>query len=340
MPHKTALIVTTIAKPNLALKKLAQECLKRDIHFIVIGDESSPADFRIEGCDFYNIDRQMELDFDFACQCPTNHYARKNIGYLIAISEKAEIIIETDDDNFPTQDFWQDRSLSQNTKIIESIGWVNPYHYFTDNFIWPRGLALDEIRKPLPNYDQFPERRIDCPIQQGLVQENPDVDSLFRLLFELPFSFEKKRRLAMQRGTWCPFNSQNTTWFQTVFALMYLPAFCSFRMTDIWRSFIAQRILWDNNWGLLFHEATMTQKRNVHDLMHDFEDEVPGYLKNKKLCRILQDLSLPPGKEYLLSNLLACYEQLEIHNIIKPEEVILLKYWIEDFKRITKSNYV
>ena len=47
-------------------------------------------------------------------------------------------------------------------------------------------------------------------------------------------------------------------------------------MTDIWRSFVAQRIAWTNNWSVLFDEPTVWQERNEHDLMRDFRDEVPG----------------------------------------------------------------
>lgn len=37
----------------------------------------------------------------------------KNIGYLLAISEGAEVIIETDDDNIPTQEFWGQKIFLQ-----------------------------------------------------------------------------------------------------------------------------------------------------------------------------------------------------------------------------------
>ena len=76
---------------------------------------------------------------------------------------------------------------------------------------------------------------------------------------------------------------------------MYLPAYCSFRMTDIWRSFVAQRIAWENGWNVLFREATVRQRRNPHDLMRDFRDEVPGYVANREICAALQALELEPG---------------------------------------------
>jgi hypothetical protein len=64
-------------------------------------------------------------------------------------------------------------------------------------------------------------------------------------------------------------------------------------MTDIWRSFIAQRIAWTCGWNILYHEATMQQDRNQHDLLKDFEDEIPGYLHNARICRQLEDLTWP-----------------------------------------------
>ena len=75
--------------------------------FIVIGDKSSPEDFRINGCEFYNIEEQIKTGFKFAQMCPSRHYARKNIGYLIAIKNGATIIVETDDDNMPYEAFWR-----------------------------------------------------------------------------------------------------------------------------------------------------------------------------------------------------------------------------------------
>jgi hypothetical protein len=172
----------------------------------------------------------------------------------------------------------------------------------------------------------------DCPIQQGLANENPDVDAIYRLIAELPQSFRKDRRVALAAGSWCPFNSQNTTWWRDAFPLLYLPSYCSFRMTDIWRSFIAQRIAWTNNWSVLFHEPTVRQERNEHNLLRDFRDEVPGYLHNKSICEALEKLSLRSGVENLGENLLICYETLMGMELIDRKELELIKAWLEDLE--------
>jgi STELLO glycosyltransferases len=334
MKNKIALIVTSIAPPNAVLRTLAEGCLKQGFDFIVIGDEPSPPDFKLEGCRFYGLAEQRELGLRFARECPTRHYARKNIGYLLAMREGVSVMIETDDDNLPAQGFWQERSRRQEVGRVERAGWVNVYRYFTEANIWPRGLPLDHIQTAIPAFESLARGEVDCPIQQGLADENPDVDAIYRLALPLPQSFRKDRRVALCDGSWSPFNSQNTTWWRDAFPLLYLPAYCSFRMTDIWRSFIAQRIGWANGWGVLFHEPTVWQERNEHNLMRDFKDEVPGYLNNAAICEALDKLSLKPGLDKLKDNLRVCYEELVRMELVGRQELNLLEAWISDLEEI------
>ncbi|MHC4221249.1 MAG: STELLO glycosyltransferase family protein, partial [Planctomycetota bacterium] len=129
---------------------------------------------------------------------------------------------------------------------------------------------------------------------------------------------------------------QNTTWWPEAFELLYLPAYCSFRMTDIWRSFIAQKIAWLNNWAILFHEPTVRQERNEHNLLKDFADEVPGYLNNDNIRQALDSLDLKPGTEKIADNLRSCYEKLISMSLIGPDELKLLDVWLEDIQQIRK----
>jgi len=332
--EKTAVVITSIAKPNIILKDLAKECANKGYHFIVIGDQDSPDDFHIDGCDFYSLEKQKQTGFKSGLSCPTKHYARKNIGYLLAIKNGASIIIETDDDNFPLDEFWKLRHRQQKVHALENGGWINVYKYFTDENIWPRGFPLEHLPQKVPYFDSLSIKNLDCPIQQGLADDNPDVDAIYRLTQPLPQTFRKNRSIALASGSWCPFNSQNTTWFSEAFALLYLPAHCSFRMTDIWRSFIAQRIAFLNGWSILFHEPTMTQQRNIHNLMRDFEQEIPGYLHNAKIVKSLEDLSLKPGTENIIENLRVCYEKLVSLSILPETELELLNDWIEDINNL------
>ena len=186
----TFLIITSIAnQEHPVLNQFAQETSKRDIPFIVIGDTKSPKQFKIEGCDFYSVERQEALDFELVKNLPLKHYARKNLGYLIAISKGAESIIETDDDNLPLDSFWEPRTRQVNAHLLNDKSWVNVYKYFTDIHIWPRGFALENLLNELPVLEG--EVAINSPIQQGLADENPDVDAIYRLTLPLPITFNK-----------------------------------------------------------------------------------------------------------------------------------------------------
>jgi len=334
MKNKTTIVITSISPPNKVLRSIAEESKRQDYNFVVIGDEASPADFEIHGCDYYSLNRQKTTGFKFAELCPKRHYARKNIGYLLGVQNKAPLIIELDDDNIPRQEFWLSRQREQHVQTLQNAGWVNVYSYFTEQHIWPRGLPLDAVQSPSRQWNSLPTERVECPIQQGLADENPDVDAIYRLTSSLPQNFSKDRRLALHSGSWCPFNSQNTTWWPDAYKLMYLPAHCSFRMTDIWRSFVAQRIAWMNGWSVLFHEPTVWQERNQHDLMHDFKQEIPGYLHNRSICEALADLNLAPGIDNLSDNLRICYEKLVSMAMIAEQELLLLDAWLSDLEQI------
>lgn len=334
----TALVVTSINPPTPILRALAEGAVAAGFDFVLAGDTKSPSDFALDGCLFLDIAAQQETGFAFAAACPTRHYARKNVGYLAAIARGARLIVETDDDNWPTPAFFAPREREQRAPALAGAGWTNLYRYFTDALIWPRGLPLDVARGDgLRPFETLPIETHACPIQQGLADDNPDVDAIYRLLLPLPQQFRADRRLLAAAGTWCPFNSQNTAWWPEAFPLLYLPAYCSFRMTDIWRSFVAQRIAWENGWPILFHEATVRQERNEHNLMRDFADEVPGYLHNRRIGELLAALSLRPGAAALPENLRLCYGALIGLGIVGREELALLDAWLADLQQIANS---
>jgi hypothetical protein len=333
----TALVLTSINPPNPVMTALRDGARDSGVRFLVMGDTKSPADFKLDGCEFLDVAAQEGTGFRFAKLCPTRHYARKNIGYLIAIRDGANLIIETDDDNFPRPAFFGPRVKQARAALVAAPGWTNLYRYFSDALIWPRGLPLDMVHAPLADYGALQTVDVDCPIQQGLADANPDVDAIYRLLLPLPQDFRADRRVALAPGAWCPFNSQNTTWWPEAFPLLYLPAYCSFRMTDIWRSFVAQRIASANGWHILFHEATVWQERNDHSLMRDFADEVSGYLNNARIRDTLDALEIAPGVAQIPANLRRCYDALVNMGVVGKEELPLLDAWIEDLAAVPGS---
>ncbi len=332
----TALVITSINAPNKALQQLASGCVEHGWDFIVAGDGKSPADFALEGCRFLSLTDQRQSGFALGTVCPERSYTRKNIGYLDAIRAGASVIVETDDDNHPREEFWRARELKKDCRKVATDDWVNAYRYFTRDFIYPRGLPLTHARREAPRPGPF--KNVECPIQQGLADNDPDVDAVYRMLYPLPFDFEADDGpVLLADGSWCPFNSQNTTFFPSAFPLLYLPAHCSFRMTDIWRSFVAQRILHALGHGILFHKPTVWQERNEHDLHRDFIDEVPGYTNNNRMREELVGLSLKSG-DSIQSMMESCYSILIRHGWVGAEEENLLQAWFEDLRNLPQPK--
>src|SRR5581483_3836894 len=319
----TAIVVTTIQEPTACMHTLAARALEHGLQWIVVGDRKGPSQFSLAPAELLSIEQQRDLPFRIARALPEKHYARKNIGYLVAISRGCHCIYETDDDNAPT-DAWDIRTPeteAYRVRTLTDVHWANIYEAYTSELIWPRGLPLDRARRRFS--DDFELRaapvRVIAPIQQGLANGSPDVDAVWRLILDHDVVFDESPSILLPRGVWCPFNSQNTWWWQDAFPLLYLPSYCSFRMTGIWRSFVAQRCLWELGYELEFHRADVEQKRNEHDLMRDFDQETVGYLRNEQIRQILDACDLDAGPAHLTHNLWVCYEALARAEVVEQK---------------------
>jgi hypothetical protein len=327
-------VITTIQLPTPAVRALAVRLKPLSAPMIIIGDKKGPPSFDMEGAVFLGLQQQLESPYELARKLPVGHYARKNIGYLQAIQLGAACIYETDDDNEPLA-HWSPREEQVSVHDVADTGWVNVYRCFSKERIWPRGLPLDSLFK---SFDKQPEvgpdaKNVRAPIQQGLANGSPDVDAVWRLVLDRPFDFDAGPSVLLRPGAWCPFNSQSTWWWPEAYPLLYLPSYCSFRMTDIWRSFIAQRCLWELGLGVVFHQAEVVQDRNEHDLMRDFNDEIPGYQRNRELAQVLADTRLDAGVGAIATNLRRCYEALVARSFFVAAELDLVAAWCDGLEQ-------
>jgi hypothetical protein len=327
---KSWVVVTTINPPTKAIEAIARLC-QRGWSAVVVGDNKTPADWHCEGIHYFGVAEQRALFGPFADAMPFNHYCRKNLGYLYAIRHGAEVILDTDDDNYPYETFGVGIRREVQGRLLRGPGWVNVYQHFTDDAdVWPRGLPLDAIHEggaisPLPG------PRV-CLLQQSLADKDPDVDAIFRLTTKRGVFFDRTALpVVLAPDTWCPCNSQNTVFFREAFPLLYLPCHVSFRMTDIWRSFVAQAVLGHHGFGVSFHSPTVEQIRNEHNLMRDFADEVPGYLGNRDLVEVLKKTltAIEPGRSDLVATAWALWQALREAGFITPAELALIEAWLE-----------
>jgi hypothetical protein len=337
---KLTTVITTIQQPTQCVHELHDRLSQEDSNLIIVGDKIGPKSYEVDGSprlNFLSFSDQLECNYTMAAELPAGHYARKNLGYLTAIENGTECIYETDDDNGPNE-FWQPRAYRTKARPATKAGWMNVYRLFSDERIWPRGyplecLAADHGRETAGLAIDAP-CFVDAPIQQGLADLSPDVDAIWRLTEDREIVFDRGDSIQLTPGTWCPFNSQSTWFWPVAFPLLYLPSYCSFRMTDIWRSFIAQRCIWELDTGIVFHAAEVEQQRNEHNLLHDFKGEVDGYLRNDELAKLLEATSLQPGADRVADNLYVCYEHLVAAKFFPEKELELVQAWLQDLATI------
>jgi len=275
------------------------------------------------------------MGFKMATKLPFNHYGRKMMGYLHAIQQGAQVIIDTDDDNIP-YDGWAFPAMEGEFQTSPvNKGFVNIYKNFTSHHIWPRGYPLDLILNPDHNLreSELTTEAAKIGIWQGLADSDPDVDAIYRLVDNTEVFFDKRAPIVLAEGTLCPFNSQNTAVRQELFPLLYLPAYVTFRFTDILRGLVAQPILWAHGYRLGFTQATVLQERNPHDYVKDFESEIPCYLHPNRVIAAVSraiDKSVTVGE-----NLRRAYVELAQENIVTAQELELLDLWLEDVASLT-----
>jgi hypothetical protein len=327
----TAIVITSVGNKDLPAFKVIQSNLPVDWELIVVGDTKTPADFTLKKGIYLDVLNQEQTYPSLAKSIPYKHYSRKNLGYIHAAKDEAiEWIIDTDDDNIPNDSFWVKRSLDILGNRVTNDGWTNIYQPYSSqgHLLWPRGLPLEFI-KSAPIIDPV-TNLYSSPIQQGLADNSPDVDAIFRLLFSEEIFFKSLRHpLVLSKKTLSPFNSQNTSFHRSCFPLLYLPSFCSFRMTDIWRSFVALRVISETSSSISFGNATVTQHRNDHIIINDFADEIPGYLHNNSIVAGLFKLKLPLYS--LKQSILECYQYLEDSSYVGKGEVTLCSQFINYF---------
>lgn len=296
-----------------------------------VGDRKSPAIIS-KAVRSITLQDQLDIkDLSIPKLLPIDHYSRKNIGYLIALRDGAEWVLDTDDDNFPSTPYKKfPLETCDCTVLTDAKGRVNIYKYYTDHNVWPRGLGYQ--------FDEAQPLSTDAAcdsvaVWQGLADGDPDVDAVYRLARLGEVNFDPAPILVLDEGLYCPFNSQNTMWKARYLTYAYLPSTVTFRFTDILRGYVAQRALWAHECRLGFIGPNVFQERNEHDLLKDLESELIMYKSIGKLISVLEGLTLTVCES---QNLLIVYDALASAGIVQANELDILAAWLDDLAYITR----
>ena len=303
-------IITSINKPGAAVSAFANWA---GWQVVVVGDRKTPRDWFCENVTFLGIEDQLRDRPGFANRIPENSYVRKMFGYIHAIRSGASMILDTDDDNLPYPGaadaisvLAEDPGGAGVARVGSDCGWLNVYAAFGAPACWPRGFPLEFVRDPKTRGRPGEDSKA-WAVAQFLVNDDPDVDALYRLIVGDPIRFIGGRTLVLAEGTFCPFNSQATLWLPEAFPLLFLPMGVSDRVADILRGYISLACLWRMNRSVAYSSPLFWQERNPHRLLDDFRQEVPLYLDANRIAQTLVD----PEGESPSSCYRSCLSRLE-----------------------------
>ncbi len=329
------LVVTTINDANhKGISRLIGDSESQEFELVLIGDQKTPNNLSTVKQDrvhFYNVESQLKSKFLTGVTLPSNHYARKNFGYLVAAEMGCEWISETDDDNRLYETFWDQQNPSKSIRNSSASRWINIYGAFGLGEYWHRGIPINEVQNSnlLMLSDVDLSSKVGCI--QGLADGDPDVDAICRMLYKPETKFARTESFIVEPGFYSPTNSQMTRWrTELTLPLLYLPSTVPWRVSDIWRGLIAQKYFAISELKTQFRGGLGFQDRNEHDLLKDFVDELEVHISTRILLEILEATNILEKSDFMLS----VYSSMFANGLITQEETPRLENWLADTSTI------
>ena len=318
-------VVTTIFEPSEAVLQVASSlsgwCM------VVVGDTITPDNYSSAagwtGRDdvvYLSIQQQIELmRHPFVDLTPERSFARKNLGFLFAVLHGANVIYDFDDDNvlkrtgtnmsflesFSRGDTNDEVAFTRVVKLSNKYRETafNPFPLMRAKVAngantWPRGFPIESMQNKLASGVEDAELAGEMTplasigVIQSVCDGDPDVDAIYRLTHQLPVYFESgpgATPLLIPMQSYSPYNAQATIHRHKAFWGLYLPMTMTGRVSDIWRSYITQRIMKDIGLFLVYSPPLVTHHRNQHNYLADMEAETHLYLRTTKLLHFLSN---------------------------------------------------
>eukprot|EP00850_Spirogloea_muscicola_P017118 SM000144S00666 [mRNA] locus=s144:97729:103217:+ [translate_table: standard] len=291
------------------------------------------------------VDRVSSLEFGFKIASKVwSKTARKMIGTLVAIREGAKAIYQTEDEGHsvhnPHLNWIKPMHIHGAFAVHDEIeGLVNPFAYFGQDRLFPRGFPIEVGKKVMAGDFEEPEYKTNVkfstfsPIQQGVTDGEPDLDPFCRMeqvkgaeaggvLFrkcQLP--------LVIPEGGLAPFNTRHTIYYQPAFFLLFVPTTVGTGVADIWAGYWGQRLLWEMGGQLTFIH-TGEYHKTAHPITHDSVDAQQLQAQAQELVDYLQawDCKL----DHMYDCALELGRQMALKGFWGFEDALLLRDWLED----------
>lgn len=303
MTRRKALVTTTINLPTALDDYLANFSNNGhgadEIFVTVVGDRKTPGEVgdycrtisRNHGFVVDYLDLELQKRFlakvspELGEYLPFDSIQRRNIGLLWAYEKGSEVIITIDDDNLVAGgDYLLEHSVVGTSVKLPAMqspsGWLNVCSGLSE------ACGQEFYHRGYPPLQRWTHpsivttvKEVNVAVNAGLWSGDPDVDAIARLhrpLNVTGFAPGAPRRFTLDRETWSPFNSQNTSLARRVVPAYFLSP-CVGRYDDIWASYIIMKIADHLGDSVSFGAPLVNQKRNVHNLWRDLDNERAGW---------------------------------------------------------------
>ncbi|HJZ87729.1 MAG TPA: hypothetical protein VKN99_21285 [Polyangia bacterium] len=320
---EVALVTTTINVPKCLdayLDNLARHGHADGVSVVVVGDHKTPPETgaylaqlgkRFPARIVYmDVPTQRELlkrwpAFDLFLRY--NCIQRRNVGYLQAALDGAQVMVALDDDNFVTEEDYLGAHLQVGREVelpvvSHASGWWNVCEQLEcdpPRRFYHRGYPKSR-QNFAPGGERVERRRVRVAVNAGLWLKNPDVDATANI--EEPLNVVRMLEVAgakswaLAAGTWCPFNSQNTAFHVSTLPAMYLVVMLDYfrgyrigRLDDIWMSYFVRAIGDQLGEHVSYGSPLVVQDRNPHNFVKDLSEELGGYILTELLCGWLRE---------------------------------------------------
>lgn len=287
---KKFIVTTTINKPTEALLKYCEKTQTDDWSFVIVGDTKTPHDaYRELEKTFSQVlyldpSRQQALYPELSDTIGWKSIQRRNIGYVFAYKNKADIIASVDDDNIPYESWGKNLLINETVEYdcYESKHSIfDPLSVTNNSNVWHRGYPI-ELVPTRHHVNYVGKKRKKVLVQADLWDGDPDIDAIARLSIMPCVKFDVKSPYGSEQIS--PFNTQNTFFHRDVIPYFSVLPFVG-RMDDIWSSYILQHYFPN---CVVYCPASVYQDRNVQDLTKNLENELLGY---KKTLKLVNDIS-------------------------------------------------
>jgi hypothetical protein len=329
--RKLAVVVTTISNGGFLLdyaRAIDRHGGADHVTVYVVGDLNTPSECRLVAervradgydCRYLDVEQQEKFLAPFPALrsgIPYRSDNRRNVGYLLALRDDADVIISVDDDNIPMREspFFAHHAGVGRTRRLPTLRGAGR---------WCNVCALLDIRdpagQPVTVYPRgFPHsmRALEgtpvagepvegvCGVNLGLWTGDPDVDAATRLVTRCSATAKDDRPYFLATGQRTPISSQNSAIVRQA-----VPAYYYWQMGWATGGMSIDRYgdMFSGYCLALCAEAVghrisvgppfVRQARNEHDPFKDLCREIPGMVLIEDLRALLEE-PLPAAAHY------------------------------------------